>query len=73
MMSVGKRERFFVALNSRSVEEELSPILITRYTVVPTIFAHEVFEEAVALSMSVEAFKRNRKVRWDPAKDAIVS
>ena len=43
------------------------------YTLVPTIFAHEVFEEAVALSMSVEAFKRNRKVRWDPAKEVIVS
>ena len=30
------------------------------------------FEEAVALLMSVEAYKRERKVRWDAAKEAIV-
>lgn len=30
------------------------------------------FEEAVTIVMSVEAFRRERKVRWDPAKEEIV-
>jgi predicted dehydrogenase len=30
------------------------------------------FEEAVAIVMSVEAFRQDRKVRWDPAKEEIV-
>lgn len=30
------------------------------------------FEEAAALIMSVEAYRRERKVRWDPVKEAVV-
>ncbi len=30
------------------------------------------FEEAVTILMSVEAFRQERKVRWDPAKEEIV-
>ena len=30
------------------------------------------FEEAVTIMMSVEAFRQERKVRWDPAKEEIV-
>lgn len=39
----------------------------------PRCHVDRAFEEAVAMLMSVEAFKRNRKVRWDPIKDTIVS
>ena len=38
----------------------------------PRCHVDRAFEEAVALLMSVEAFKQERKVRWDPAKEAIV-
>lgn len=38
----------------------------------PRCHVDRAFEEAVALLMSVEAYKRERKVRWDPAKEAIV-
>jgi hypothetical protein len=44
-----------------------------RTRALPRCHVDRAFEEAVALSMSVEAFKRNRKVRWDPAKETIVS
>jgi hypothetical protein len=30
------------------------------------------FEEAVAIVMSVEAYKQGRKVRWDPKKEEIL-
>ena len=30
------------------------------------------FEEAVTINMSVEAFRRDRRVRWDPVKEEIV-
>jgi hypothetical protein len=30
------------------------------------------FEEAAVIAMSVEAYKRERRVKWDPAKEAIV-
>jgi hypothetical protein len=30
------------------------------------------FEEAVTIMMSVEAYRRERKVRWDPVKEEIV-
>jgi hypothetical protein len=30
------------------------------------------FEEAAALLMSVEAYRQERKVRWDPVKEEIV-
>ena len=29
------------------------------------------FEEAVAIVMSVEAFRQERKVRWDPVREVI--
>jgi predicted dehydrogenase len=38
----------------------------------PRCHVDRAFEEAVALLMSVEAYKRERKVRWDPAKEAII-
>ena len=31
------------------------------------------FEEAATICLSVEAFKRSAKVRWDPASEAIVN
>lgn len=30
------------------------------------------FQEAAAIAMSIEAYRRERKVRWDPVKEAIV-
>jgi hypothetical protein len=30
------------------------------------------FEEAAAVVMSVEAYRRERKVRWDAAKEEVV-
>jgi hypothetical protein len=30
------------------------------------------FEEAVAIMMSVEAYRREKKVRWDPTTETIV-
>jgi hypothetical protein len=44
-----------------------------RTRALPRCHVDRAFEEAVALSMSVEAFKRNRKVRWDPVKETMVS
>ena len=38
----------------------------------PRCHVDRAFEEAVALLMSVEAFKRDRKVKWDPASEEIV-
>jgi predicted dehydrogenase len=38
----------------------------------PRCHVDRAFEEAVAILMSVEAFKQERKVRWDPIKEAIV-
>jgi hypothetical protein len=39
----------------------------------PRCHVDRAFEEVVTLSMSVEAYKRDHKVRWDPAKETIVS
>ncbi len=39
---------------------------------VPRCGIDRAFEEAVALLMSLEAYRRGRMVRWDPAKEAIV-
>jgi hypothetical protein len=39
---------------------------------VPRCGVDRAFEEAVAILMSVEAFKQGRKVRWDPVKEEIV-
>jgi hypothetical protein len=36
---------------------------------VPRCGVDRAFEEAAAILMSVEAFKQNRKVRWDPVKE----
>jgi len=44
-----------------------------RTRALPRCHVDRAFEEAVALLMSVEAYKRNRKVRWDPVKETIVS
>ncbi len=38
----------------------------------PRCHVDRAFEEAVALLMSLEAFKRERKVRWDPVNETIV-
>jgi hypothetical protein len=38
----------------------------------PRCHVDRAFEEAVALLMSLESFKRERKVRWDPEKEAII-
>jgi hypothetical protein len=38
----------------------------------PRCHVDRAFEEAVALLMSVEAFKREKKVKWDPANEEIV-
>jgi hypothetical protein len=39
---------------------------------VPRCGVDRAYEEAVALLMSVEAYKRERKVRWDPLREDIV-
>jgi predicted dehydrogenase len=39
---------------------------------VPRCGVDRAFEEAVALLMSLEAYKRERKVRWDPLREDIV-
>ena len=39
---------------------------------VPRCGVDRAFEEAVALIMSVEAFRRETKVKWDPVKEVIV-
>ncbi len=44
-----------------------------RTRALPRCHVERAFEEAAALLMSVESFKRGRKVRWDPTKEAIVS
>ncbi len=38
----------------------------------PRCGVHQAFEEAVAVIMSVEAFKRETKVRWDPQREEII-
>jgi predicted dehydrogenase len=38
----------------------------------PRVGIDRAWEEAVAIMMSVEAYRRDRKVKWDPAKEAIV-
>jgi len=38
----------------------------------PVCGVDRAFEEAVAIVMSVAAFKQNRKVRWDPVREEIV-
>ena len=43
-----------------------------RSRAVPRCGIDRAFEEAVAIVMSVEAFRRERKVRWDPAREVIV-
>lgn len=43
-----------------------------RTRAVPRCDVYRAFEEAVAVFMSVEAYKRETKVRWDPEKEEIV-
>ena len=43
-----------------------------RTRAVPRCGVDRAFEEAATILMSVEAFKRDRKVRWDPVKEEIV-
>jgi predicted dehydrogenase len=43
-----------------------------RTRALPRCHVDRAFEEAVALLMSVEAYKRERKVKWDPAREMIV-
>jgi hypothetical protein len=43
-----------------------------RSRALPRCHVDRAFEEAAALLMSVEAYKRERKVRWDPVKEDIV-
>ena len=43
-----------------------------RSRAVPRCGVDRAFEEAVAILMSVESYKRERKVRWDPVKERIV-
>jgi len=43
-----------------------------RTRALPRCHVDRAFEEAVTLLMSLESFKKERKVRWDPAKEAIV-
>jgi hypothetical protein len=38
----------------------------------PRCHVDRAFEEAVALLMSLEAYRRDTKVRWDPVKEEIV-
>ncbi len=38
----------------------------------PRCHVDRAFQEAVALLMSVESYKKEKKVRWDPAKEEIV-
>jgi len=43
-----------------------------RSRALPRCHVDRAFEEAVALLMSVEAYRQERKVRWDPVKEEIV-
>ncbi len=43
-----------------------------RRRALPRCDIDKAFEEAVAIVMSVESFRRERKVRWDPMKEEIV-
>lgn len=43
-----------------------------RTRALPRCHVDRAFEEAVAILMSVEAYKQERKVRWDPVKEEIV-
>jgi hypothetical protein len=38
----------------------------------PRCHVDQAFGEAVAVVMSVEAYRQGRKVRWDPVNEAIV-
>ena len=38
----------------------------------PRCHVDRAFEEAVTLLMSLEAYRRDAKVRWDPVKEEIV-
>ena len=44
----------------------------TRTRTVPRCGVDRAFEEAATILMSVEAFKKDRRVRWDPVKEEIV-
>jgi predicted dehydrogenase len=44
----------------------------TRSRELPRCHVDRAFEEAVTLLMSVESFRRDAKVRWDPVKEEIV-
>lgn len=43
-----------------------------RSRAMPRCGVHQAFEEAAAVFMSVEAYKRETKVRWDPQREEIV-
>ena len=38
----------------------------------PRCHVDRAFQEAVTILMSVESFRRERKVRWDPIREIIV-
>jgi len=44
----------------------------TRARSVPRCGVDRAFEEAATIMMSVEAYKKGRKVHWDPVKEEIV-
>jgi predicted dehydrogenase len=44
----------------------------TRSRELPRCHVDRAFEEAVTLLMSLEAYRRDAKVRWDPVKEEIV-
>jgi predicted dehydrogenase len=50
-------ENFFACVRSREL---------------PYCHVDRAFEEAATIAMSVESYRQERKVRWDPAKEAIV-
>ncbi len=50
-------EDFFACMRSRQL---------------PRCHVGRAFEETVTILMSVESFRRERKVRWDPVKETIV-
>ena len=44
-----------------------------RSRAMPRCGVYRAFEEAATVFMSMEAYKRETKVRWDPEKEEIVS
>jgi hypothetical protein len=44
----------------------------TRSRELPRCHVDRAFEEAVTLVMSLESYRRDAKVRWDPVKEEIV-